>query len=149
MSRVESDEEATYRTGHAADTCDRTYGGARKHIRDSGEEVGRPTLVRTGGDAQQTDSLPFGMQAPNGEDGHNQTCAEKHGGEARARCRESELAKRCGQPASADAADSGHVIDEDERQAEVRKIQMKPRAEVRRQPEKIKPPDGISEEFCD
>src|ERR1700733_8614713 len=149
VSCVERDEEATHRAGHAADASDRTYSGTRKHIRYGGEEIGRPSLMRASSDAKQADSGPFRLQMPNGENGDDQTRAEAQGGEARASSRKSEFAKGRGQPASADAADSGHVVDQNERQAEVREIEMKSRTEIGWQPEEIEPPDRVCQEFRD
>src|ERR1700733_8761670 len=149
VSCVERDEEATHRAGHAADASDRADSGTRKHIRYGGEEIGRPSLMGASSDAHQADSRPFRLQMPDGENGHDQTRAEAHGGKARASSRKSEFAKGRGQPAPANAADSGHVVNQNERQAEGREIEMKSRAEIGRQPEEIEPPDRVCEEFRD
>ena len=60
-----------------------------------------------------------------------------------------ELDEGTREPASADAADGGAVIDDDERQAEVAEIEVESLREIGRQPEQVEPPDGVGEEFAD
>ena len=49
---------------------------AGKHIRDGGEEIGRPALMRSGSEAEQADRRPLGIQMPESEDGHDQAGAK-------------------------------------------------------------------------
>src|ERR1700760_946944 len=50
VSCVEGDQEPANGPRHASDARDRTYGSAGKHIRDGGEEIGRPSLMRSSSD---------------------------------------------------------------------------------------------------
>src|SRR5215469_4363973 len=53
----------------------------------------------------------------------------------------------CREPSAADAANRRSVIDNNERQAEMRKSEMKAGVKKFRQPVEIEPPDGIGEKF--
>src|SRR5271170_7689087 len=145
----EGKQRATDGAGHSADADNCSDGVTRKHIRNGGEEIGRPTLVGSGGDTKQADGRPLRAYMSQSENRHNAAGAEEHGGETGSGGRKTQLAERRRQPSAADAADRGHVVDKDELKPDVREIQVEFRAEVRRQPEKIEPPDGIGEKFGD
>src|SRR5258708_34371740 len=105
MSCIKGDQETAHRSSHASDARHGTHRSAWKHIRYRGEEIGRPSLMRSSSNAQQSDGSPLRMQMPDSEDGNDKAGAEEHRGETRSCCRKSQLAKRRGQPASADAAE--------------------------------------------
>jgi len=99
--------------------------------------------VRTRGHADQSDGGPHRLHTARRVDGNDQNSAEEHCGKPRVVERKAETMEGRWQPASADAADSRDVINDDEWQPEMRKVQIESRAEVRGQPEQIKIPDRI------
>ncbi len=82
-ARAEREEHPPHGAGHASDADYGAHCALGEHVGGGGEEIRRPSLMRGGGEAEQSDGDPFGTRPAGEEDGDDHAGKEQHGEHAR------------------------------------------------------------------
>src|SRR5579883_1766199 len=142
-----SDEHAADRSGHATDAGDGADGAERELVRGKGIEIGRKTLMASGGESDEESGGPESGDAEGKRNWKNAEGASEHGGFAGEVDGDAAADERGRQPATAHAAEVGNQIDDEDRRAELDEMDAVLALEIVGNPEEIEPPDGVGEEF--
>src|ERR1700722_19524847 len=101
------------------------------------------------GETQHGNGDPDRVETAGNGDGDDAAGTGQHSRETRGPDIHAEANVAARQPASVNAAEGGSDVNDDEREPEMRQVEVEARVEELRKPEEEEPPDRISEEFTD
>lgn len=149
-----SEERSASGSCGSAEPDDGADAGCREHVTGSGEDVGRPSLMRGCGEAEESDGWPgvAGEEVVHVRYEHDRRdaeCADEHGDFASTVDAESTLHEEAREPSASDGAEAGSGVDDDERPLHVVEVEAIVVIEKFWKIEEIEPPDGIGEPFTE